>query len=317
MAGSAWALSHAINKHTKHDAINLLSMDGGFAGYPTFAMVQDYSPQTIRHLTEKADVIIFHSAAKAYYQGFNLSPQALEGKQKFLYFHGSDARFLGKELTAEADECMDNYTPLVSTPDLLILDTLKNPKWLPVTRSFTEIQQTTGTPPRDQEALAAFATPQDKTVFCHAPSDEWKKGSQTFYTAMTRLLREMPNVAFTQIRHQPWLNCLHLISQSHVYLDQDPPFAGSYGITSVEAAIFSLPCVCRMQRAVIDLIKRETGLSSPFITFRDEDELMARLYLLAEDRELRAEFGRKTREFCMKVHDEKPVVDKFMEMIQA
>lgn len=313
MAGAAYTLSHAVNKLTRHNSINLISTQS-FAEYPVFAQMQDYSPQACRKLTEKADVIIFHSAARAYYQGLALSQKALKDKKKFLYLHGSDARLYGKELIAQADEYMENYTVLVSTPDLL-LGCPKAAKWLPVTRSFTEISKQVKLSRRDRRALRSFKQPKSKVNFAHAPSSEIKKGSKTFYTAMTRIMRELPDVSFTTIRNQPWLNCLRLLSEADVYLDQDPPFVGSYGIASVEASIFYAASICKMQQPVIEIIKKETGLQSPFITFENIEKLVAELYLLAQDKSLRRNFGKLSHDFCMKIHDEKPVVERFMRLI--
>lgn len=314
MAGSAYTLSHAINKLTSHHAINMISTNS-FAEYPSFIQMQDYDPPTCRRITEKADVIVFHSAVKPYYQGLALSQNNLKHKQKFLYFHGSEARFYGKEIVAEADEYMEDYTVLVSTPDLL-LGCPKPAEWLPCTRSFSEIQNRIGISKRDKKAIENFAEPKVKTVFSHAPSSEAKKGSKTFYAAMTRILRELPHVAFTTIRNQPWVNCLKILSESDVYLDQDPPFAGAYGLVSVEASIFNVPSVCKMQQPIIELIHKQTRLKSPFITFRNEDELLAQLYLLAQDRDLREKFGKLSHRFCKKIHDEKPVVTKFLKIIE-
>jgi hypothetical protein len=314
MAGAAYTLSHAVNKLSKHQAINIVSTQS-FAEYPVFAMMQDYSPQAVRNLTEKADVIIFHSAVAPYYQGLALSQKALQDKTKFLYFHGSEARLYGNELIQQADEYMQNYTLLVSTPDLL-LGCPKPARWLPAARSFSEIRTRVGMCNQDRRALQSFGEPKQKVVFAHAPSSEEKKGSKTFYTAMTRLLRELPDVAFSTIRNQPWLNCLSMLSQTDVYLDQDPPFAGAYGLVSVEASVFNVPSVCKMQQPVIETIKKETGLNSPFITFRDGEELVAQLYLLAQDAKLRAHFGKLSHEFCRKIHDEKPVVSKFLNILE-
>jgi len=313
MAGSAYTLSHAINKLTKHDAINLISTTS-FAEYPVFAQMQDYTPNECRKITEKADVILFHSAVKPYFQAFALSPKKLENKKKYLYFHGSEARFLGKEIIAQADEYLKEYTILVSTPDLL-LGCPKKAKWLPVTRSFDEISKI-GLNKRDKKALKAFKQPRQKVIFCHAPSDEIKKGSKTFYEAVTRVMRELPHVVFTTIRNQPWQSCLKIISETDVYLDQDPPFAGSYGIVSVEASVFKVPSICKMQAPVIDVIKKETGLNNPFITFDNVDRLIAELYLLANDSELRRNFGQNLHDYARQVHDEKPVVSKFLELME-
>ena len=315
-AGAGYALSHAINKLSAHQAINLRSTRD-FTEYPAIAEMKNYDAPSCRRMVEKADVVVFHSAVKPYYSGLGLTKKALQEKKKLLYFHGSEMRFYGKEILAQADDLMDQYQILVSTPEML-LTCSKPAKWLPVARSFQEIQGLYSRCNQDTQALEAFAEPKVKTVFCHAPSDEAKKGSNMFYAVLTRLMRELPNVAFLTIHNQPWTACLSLLSTADVYLDQNPPFdICSYGLVSVEASIFKLPVITKMHGEVIDLIKKETGLDSPFITFTSEDDLTAKLYLLAQDADLRRTFGAKTYRYCRKVHDEKPVVDHFLEIIEG
>ena len=67
-----------------------------------------------------SDVVIFHSVVRPFYEGLELNPKKLKDTTKLLYFHGSDLRFTGKELLQQADQWMGDYTPLVSTPDLLL-----------------------------------------------------------------------------------------------------------------------------------------------------------------------------------------------------
>lgn len=314
MAGAAYTLSHAINKLTPYHAINLRSTNS-FAEYPAFAEMRDYDATSCRRMIEKADVVIFHTAIRPYLSAFGLNKQRLKNKKLFLYFHGSELRFYGKEILAQADEMLETYTILVSTPDLL-LHCPKPAKWLPVARSFTEIRQRWSLCKQDREALKSFAEPKVKVVFAHAPSDETKKGSETFYRVVTRVMQELPHVAFMTIRNQPWYACLRLLSSADVYMDQDPPFLGSYGMTSVEASVWNMPLISRMSSEVVEIIKKETGLNSPFITWRDEDDLTAKVFLLAQDEKLRRKFGAEAYNYCRQVHDEAPVVSRFTRILE-
>ena len=102
-----------------------------------------------------------------------------------------------------------------------------------------------------------------------------------------------------------------------MYFDQDPPFITSYGTLSVENAIFHTPVVTKLTKQVTDIMQRETGFKNPFITFTDEDDLLAKAYYLAENVKVRRMFGNMMYRYCKAVHDEKPVVKKFFEIVDA
>jgi len=101
-----------------------------------------------------------------------------------------------------------------------------------------------------------------------------------------------------------------------VLLDQAPPFPTAYGALSVEAAIFRLPSFSQVAPECRDFIYKHTGLKTPYITFTSEDDLFRKVVGLASDVKLRRELGQLNYDFCRQVHDEKPVVDRFMRIVE-
>jgi len=263
----------------------------------------------------KADIVIFHSAVRPFFSALGIDSHKLENKKKLLYFHGSDLRSVGKELVAQANELLDNPQFLVSTPDLLLYD-VKGAKWLPVTRSFSEIRRRHGLCNQDTKAKESFGVPKKKVVLAHAPTGEGKKGSALFYKVITTINKENPNATYLTIRNQTWFRCLRLLSNVDLYFDQNTPFICGYGMSSVEASIFKTPCFTRMFPEVIQLIKQKTGFDSPFITFTGEEDLLAKVLKLMEDSSLRRMFGNLTYKYCKAVHDEKPVVKRFLKIVE-
>jgi len=322
--GGAYCLSHAINKVTKHQAINLRST-GDYLSFPTIASMADYTVSECRRMIYKADVVIYHTVIQPYFDGLQLDPAKLRDKKNILFFHGTEIRGQGTELNPfgagllkEADELLGegNYQILVSTPDLLY-HTPEGAKWLPTVRSFTEIRQQYALCNQDTRALETFIPSKKKVVFAHAPTHERKKGSSLFYRVMTQLIKTMPQVHFLTIRHQPWSRVLQLFRSIDVIFDKNPPVEDtSYGNIAVEASVFKIPTVTKLTPKMIKLLKQETGLDSPFVTFDDEVDLTSRVLRLAQDHKLRRMLGNVAYKYCKAVHDEKPVVERFFKILE-
>lgn len=313
-AGVAYTLSHAMNKHhPEHSTINLRAL-GSFYNYPTIAEMRDYDIKLCKKIVMKADVVLFHSVVKPFFKALNLKPKDLDGKKKIVYFLGSELRNLGTQLTDQAKEYLNTYQGLVDIPDLFFY-TKEKVKWLPSCRSFSEISNMYAKCNQDSKALKAFEVPRKKVIFCHAPSDEYKKGTATFSRVITEIMKLLPQVNYLPVRNQTWAACLQALSGSDVVFDSDPPFEYSYGMISVEASIFKIPVVTKISNRVIQKIYDETGLKSPFITFTNEDDLFEKAYLLGRDAEKRRMFGDLVYKYCKALHDEKPVSDKFLKII--
>jgi len=314
--GGAYTLSHAINKHTKHHAINLRSTSD-YLQFPTLASMKNHTVSGCRRIIEKADVVIYHTAVLPYFKGFALQPKVMAKKKNILFFHGSEMRSAGTDIMKEADEVLGDYTLMVSTPDLLL--TAPRPAhWIPTARSFSEIKRAFGYCNQDRRALRSFGVPRERVVFTHAPTHEATKGSPVIYKVITQMIKMLPHVSFVTIRHQPWANVLRTLSEVDVLFDSNTPedLPGGYGNISVEASVFKVPSISRLSNKLIGVIKQETGLKSPFITFNGEDDLTGKVWRLADDAKLRRIFGEMCHDYCKAVHDEKPVVDKFMRVVE-
>lgn len=313
-AGAAYTLSHAINKCSKHQAINLRSTNN-YLNYPAIAQMRDYDAQLCRKMIYAADVIVFHSAVRPFYEGLNLQPAKLKEKKKLLYLHGSELRAVGKQLEEQAEIWMGNYQIVVSTPDLLLISP-EDAKWLPVARSFSEIRRRYRVDRRDRKALESFGVPKKNVTLCHATTSEQKRGSNLFYKVATEVIKSLPYVNFLSIQRQPWDSCLRLLSTVDVYFDMNPSFVSAYGMSAVEVSMFKAAIINKMTSEVIAIMKREYDLDSPFITFTGEKDLTDKVFRLAEDPSLRSMFGQMAYKYCKTVHDEKPVTQRFLEIIE-
>ena len=246
-----------------------------------------------------------------------LDPREIKKKKTILYFHGSELRNLGDEIMQEADEFMGEHKIIVSTLDLLP-KVPKGAEWLPTCRSFNEIYNRYGRAGKDKSALASFGVPRKKVTFTHAPTSEVTKGSAIFYRVMTQLMKALPYVLFKPIRHQPWSNVLRILPDVDVMFDRNPPanMDTGYGNVAVEASVFKVPTVTKINNEMIKSIKEHTGFDNPFVAFKQEDDLMDLLIQLAEQPKLRKMLGTLSHAYCKAVHDEKPVAEKFMKIIE-
>jgi len=321
--GTAWNLAHAINKITpEHQAINIRGINS-YLDYPAMVDVGYYNKSKIRQIIYKADVLVFLGSMKPFYQSLKLSKGKLRNKKKLLYETGSLWRWAKDALIKEADEILEDYTTMLGTSDLF----LPNPKdekpisdkieFLPWTRSFSEINSKFGMCNQDRKALDSFDVKKRNVIFLHAPTNEEAKGSQTFFRTATRAMQMISTMTFNTVRQEPWVACLRALSQADVLLDQNPPFPTSYGAISVEGAIFHLPVINQISPKAQQWIKEKTGLDTPFITFKDEDDLVNKMVSLATQPELRIMFGDMNYKYCKALHDEKPVVERFFKILDG
>jgi len=316
--GGAYTLSHAINRicKGKHQAINIRST-GSYISYPAIVEMKNYTVPQVQKMVYNADVIVYHSWCKPYFDGLLLDPDVVNEKKNIVFFHGTELRNLGPEILKEADEIFDNYKVLVSTLDLLS-HAPKDAEWQPTCRSFSEIHRQFGFCNQDQAALKSFGIPREKVVFTHAPTSEVTKGSSMFYRVMTQLIKVLPYVLFKPIRQQPWANVLRSLSQVDVMFDRNPPpeMDTGYGNVAIEAAIFKVPTVTKMSREMQQLIKAKTGFDNPFVVFEGEDELTRKVFQLAQDVKVRRMLGEMAYKYCKAVHDEKSVVGRFLKIVE-
>ncbi len=324
--GTGWTLAHAINSvcEGEHQALDMTGQKS-YINYPTMAHMGLYTKSRIRKMIYDADVVAFLGSFRPIYTFFKLNPRKLKSKLKLFVFMGSEWRNGRKGLLEHMRKYVKGPSKIVVGSPCMMMpaeDEDKTPcpddvGWLPVVRSFDELQSKYGMCNQDRLAVEAFGADTRKVYFMHAPTSEERKGSTTFYYAMTRAQQLLPNLNFKQIRGQPWVTCLQAMAESDLLFDQDPPFPETYGGISVEAAAFHLPIVSRIDPYAMEFWKRETGLECPVIQWTDDDDLFKKVYLLAKDKRLRMEFGERCHRFFRAIHDEKPVVERFMKYVEA
>lgn len=316
MAGAGYTLSHAINKtyQGKHQAV-AMTMAKNYINYPTMAYGKNYTQAEIKKTIEQTDVLVFHTAILPYMTAFQLTKDMLKDKKCFLYFHGTDCRHYGKAIIQQAKEQLPNFDVLVSTPDLL--EVMPQAAWMPVCRSFTEItERYKHKEAADQESLDALGLGQtSKIVLTHAPTNVERKGSALFYKVITELVQSDPNVDYEAIQNQSWDSCLSNMARTSIYYDQY--LVGAYGMASVEASIFKAAVFCKLNSQVLDVIRAETKMNNPFIQWETEEELRERSFALVKDAKLRAKFGEIAYKYCKAVHDEQPVADRFVKLLEG
>jgi hypothetical protein len=332
--GTAYTLAHAINKVTpEHQAINIVAQ-GTFINYPVIVSMGEYSRSRVRQMVYNSDLIVFLGAVKPYFEALQLKRKLLKDKKKILLCMGSEWRLGRDELITQADKILRDYKVVLGGADLFLpldipdkntgeilkhFDPVDEDEvaYLPVVRSFDELGERFGLNKTDRVALESFVVPKKKVIFMHAPTSELNKGSHLFYRAITRAQQACKDLIFSTVRQQSWATTLTVLARSDVLLDQAPPFPTAYGALSVEAAIFRVPSFSQVAPECRGFIKRHTGLDTPYIVFTDEEDLFRKTVIIATDEKLRRHYGQLNYDYCRQLHDEKPVVDRFMRIVEA
>ncbi len=313
MAGAGYSLSHALNKLGDVQSINLRTSNN-YLNYPTMAEARFYGKEGCKKIVEDADVVVFHTAVRPFFDAFGLDREKMREKNKFVYFHGSELRNYGEQILKDAKDVLGDFQILVSTPDLLGYVPKENSHWLPVARDFQAIKTIYGENALDQAALKGWAELKRKTVLGHAPTNLQLKGSALFYEIITEVNETLEDVDFQGIRDLPWDSCLRLLRNVNILYDQN--VIGSYGMIAVEASIFEAAVFCKLKPDVSAFIEKEAGLKQPFIQWIDKDELRTQSFIIAQDKQLQQEFGKKTYEFCHRLHDDINVASRFMRILE-
>jgi hypothetical protein len=315
MAGAAYTLSHAINKTQagKHSAV-AMTMVKNYINYPTMAYGKNYTADEIKKIIDAADTIVFHTAIIPYVSAFQLSKETLKDKKCLLYFHGTDCRQYGKAIISQAREHLPNFDVLVSTPDLL--ENIPEAAWMPVCRSFSEISERYQKKIKaDLDAMDALNVTQSKVNLCHAPTNTARKGSDLFYKIITELVQSSPDIDYIPIQNMSWDSCLSEMSRAQIYYDQH--LIGAYGTSAVEASIFKAAVFCKLSTNVQDILKSQVGASAPFIQWETEQEIREASSALVQDKGLRDKIGEACYKFSKAVHDEKPVAERFIKLVEG
>jgi len=308
-AGSGYSLCHAINKLTKHRAVNVRFIDS-YMRYPTLLNGGSLSRETLRRILYKADCVHFHINVAPFFTSLRLDPKKFRDKTTLVYYHGTPLRNFKEKLTAEADEYLPDHITTVSTPDLLKY--VKNSVWLPICRSFQEISEAYGKTAKDRKAINSFAR-KKTVVFGHATSNVEKHGSRLFFHALTDVIRGNMRVRSSIIINTPWDACLRKMATFDVALGEAK--LGVMQLTQVEAAIFKIPVVSLLTPETKKLYEKLVGEAPPVVSWKDQGDLEEKLYVLAERADVRKLLGSQMYEYAKKLHDEEAVVHRYLSIL--
>jgi len=310
-AGCGFMLAHAINKLTKHRAINIRFVQN-YMRYPCMVEAGNYTPAQMRKMLYKAEVVHFHIHVKPLFVTLRLDPKRFRNKKVLVYYHGTMLRNYTEELRAEVEEFIPDCITTVSTPDLLKY--VKDSVWLPVCRSFTEISEKYGQNSKDLKALRSFGG-KKAVVFGHPTTSVGKKGSKLFFGVLTKVIRGNVGVRGSMIINSSWDACLRKMSGFSVLLGEAR--LGVTQLTQVEAAVFKIPVVSLLTQETAGLYKKLVGEVPPVVTWKDESDLQEKLYMLAERPDVRHLLGQDIHDYLVKLHDEQPVVDRYLEILKG
>jgi len=327
-AGSMFFLSHAINKLTKHKAVSIRFLND-YLRWPTMIEASAYNRSDIRKMLYKADVIHFHIRVKPFFITLRLDPEKIRAKKTLVYYHGSMLRLYGEKLQPQNLECLPNHIATVSTPDLLeFLDEGVEGHWLPVVRPFDDILARYGRSSADLEAMRYFGS-KKIVVFGHATTSVQKKGSRAFFQALTNVVRGNPKARASMIINNPWDSAIRKTASFDVSLgtatmfkvqkkgEDAVTYGCGYGLTAVEAGIFSIPIISLFTRSDEERYEKVAGEAPPLVTFMNEEDLTERMFYLAENQKERLRIGRALHTYMRKFHDEQAVVTRYLKLIEG
>ena len=311
--GSGYWLSRAINRRTRHFAVNVRFVDD-WSRTPAYIWASKYSRQTVRNMIHKADVVHFSIHVKPFFSAFNLNKKIMQEKKIFVYYHGTVLRTNAEEVRAEAKEYVPDHVVTVSTPDLLaFIEADQEAYWLPVIRDFKYIQEKYGFSDKEVKAAKLFGKKKLVTIG-HATSSVQKKGSKFFFMCLTDMMRFNRTIRSSIIINTPWDSCMRKMSEFDVALGNAAPIS-SYGLTCVEAGVFKIPAATFMNEDGRKMYEAIVGSAPPLISWVSLKDLFHKLQKLSEDAKMRRDLGKKLHDWMRPLHDEAPVVERYMRMV--
>ncbi len=286
-AGMGIAFCNAINRYTTHCCRIVTTQERYGFDYEADIHIPDIEDDDfgeLEQLLKDADVFHFHMLRD---ENSHLGPLLIRdymvGK-KVLYHHHGHPDYL-----ANYHAFNDKYRNLgrkviVSTPDLLKL--AENAVWVPNLVPINDVQFM----PRYENTL-----PGGTVKVCQSPTRKFHKHTREFQSVLNDLMGTYPHVETLIIEKQPYFECLRLKRSCNIVFDH---MRGWFGIASLESLSHGKPVIAGLDDWNIHCIQEFTGREKlPWIVARNEEELKSCLKKLIEDRALRQEYGKYSRQF--------------------
>jgi len=263
-----------------------------------------------------------------YYFTHKINKYKIGEKNVVLQYHGGDLR----RAMSETDKKFINrhkFKVLVSVPDLL--PQLERAQWLPIPV------------PTDNELYTPLQKKEDDVIkIVHTPTGRGLKKTGALIRAV-KALKLKYDIRLMLIENMPYRHCLKLRREAHISFDNIE--FGSYAGCSIEAMCHEQPTLVylnEISQEQIDRVSDEIGVESPFvnvgdpkqpsveylnkvvvgkarnvITEKDYRSVYDSLEQLIVDSTLRKEIGKRGRKWACKVHDERVVVRKLIDIYES
>ncbi|CAM3644320.1 glycosyltransferase [Marinicrinis lubricantis] len=158
--------------------------------------------------------------------------------------------------------------------------------------------------------VPSYPDPNKKVpLIIHAPTQPSFKGTAFIEAALTHLKQKGIAFEYKRIEYLSNAEALQLYRQADIVIDQI--LVGTYGVFSVEAMALGKPVVCYIREDLLNTYPYPL----PFIQ-ANPITLADQLERYLTDGELRHTAGRKSREYCLKVHDLNVVIPRLLEIYQ-
>ncbi len=306
LGGLSYNLCHAINKHTKHLARNVVDM-----------RVFTHKPVMIRRMDDKsfqrlldgwvrdADVLHFNEKWDTVSK-YKVDPGICKDKKIVFHAHGSIFRRRGSTILARFRTAFPQTKVITSTPDLLEGvrgDATWFPSVVPVTEYRKRYKRKRNNPPIVYYSPTGSSSKTDENVIQRI-SKKMRNEGLAFELRVTRNTLHSENMRRKAL--------------ADIYYDEISP-SPFYGVNAIEAGVLEKAVICNMTpyaHAYMERLYKKERIKCPFIVVATRESLKQTLRKLVVDREYQIELGKSGLKYVRKMHDEKVCVKRFMKLIQ-
>ena len=259
--------------------------------FPSDILWTRQNDHIVRELAEKADVIHLNNSWRAY------SRLRLRAKPALLHHHGSLFRKNSLDMLSTAKQF--GMVQAVSTVDLM--EPAPNLlHWLPTAYDVDELQAF---------GAAHRREPDGRIRVVSAPTNRDYKSTAKLELAVKALQAEGLPLDLVLVEGRPWSECMAIKATADIYFDQ---VILGYGCNAVEAWGMGIPVIAGAQPWTLNKMTELWG-DIPFYQ-ATEDTIADAIRALVQSSDLRAEYAAKGMAHGRKYHDEKPALERLVEL---
>ncbi len=295
LGGLSYNLCTAINDLTDHQAVSV-SMISNWIRYPQMVAGKKAIAEVMPELIRNADVL--HINERPMLLSFmGAKPEDWKGKKIIYHFHGSRFRRRAPRILKAIRAEFSNVSYVVSTPNLLPF--IPEGTWFPAVIPIEKYRGKYTIQRNDPPVLyAAHTKPRRHRPILIKATDQLREEGLKF------------DVEWVGGKTHVW-NLKHK-AQADIYLNGMKPF---YGIDSLEASAFEMPCVVNMNEFSENYMDKH-DIDCPYILAGSLSHLKFAISDLVSDRDFREREGQRAYEYVKDMHSPEVSVKRFLEMIE-